>query len=289
MDPRKPANLAAIGVVAAAITGAAAVGGGPLPTGLAATFAAWTLLAIDARRQRRIADDRRRMMAHAAHELRTPLTAVLTALEMVRGGFVASPEEVDEFLAEADRAARHLGCLVDDVLDEAALAVGRLRLRLQRQAVAPPCREALAMLATMALRRGQLLRATLDERATAVVDAQRLRQILFNLLGNAVKHAGRGASIELTVAEADGRIRFAVRDDGPGVPVELQPRLFAPFVQQAEHGVASTGLGLHVTRELVTRMGGAIGHAPQRPHGAEFWFELPAAAVAAAATTACAT
>lgn len=280
MDPRKPHNLAAIVVVAGAITGAVAVGGGPLATGLAATLAAWALLGLDARRQRRLAEARRRMLTHTAHELRTPLTSVLTALELVRGGYAATPGEAEEFLAEADLAARHLGCLVDDVLDEAALAAGRLQLRTSPQFVAAACREATALLATQASRRGQLLRVVLDERAVARVDAQRLRQALFNLLGNAVKYAGRGASISLEVATVGERVRFCVRDDGPGVPESVRPRLFQPFAQEAAPGVPSSGLGLHITRQLIERMGGAIGHRPAAPRGAEFWFELPRAKIA---------
>lgn len=280
MDPRKPQNLAAIGVVAGAVTGAVAVGGGPVATGLAATLAAWTLLVLDARRQTALAETRRRMLAHTAHELRTPLTSVLTALELVRGGYAASPAETEEFLAEADLAARHLGCLVDDVLDEAALAAGRLQLRATPQFVAATCHEAAALLATQAARRGQSLCVAIDERAVARVDAQRLRQALFNLLGNAVKHAGRGAAIGMEVALLGDRVRFSVRDDGPGVPEAVRPRLFQAFAQHAAAGVQSSGLGLHITRELVERMDGCIGYRAAAPRGSEFWFELPRAAVA---------
>ncbi len=280
MDPRKPHVLAAIGVITGAVTGAGAVGGGPLATGLAATLAAWTLLVLDARRQTALAETRRRMLAHTAHELRTPLTSVLTALELVRGGYAASPAETEEFLAEADLAARHLGCLVDDVLDEAALAAGRLQLRATPQFVAATCHEAAALLATQASRRGQSLCVAIDDRAVARVDAQRLRQALFNLLGNAVKHAGRGAAIGLEVTMSCDRVRFSVRDDGPGVPAALRPRLFQPFAGHAAAGVPSSGLGLHITRELVERMDGCVGYRAVAPRGSEFWFELPRAAVA---------
>jgi signal transduction histidine kinase len=280
MDLRQPNHLAAIAIVAGAVVTGVAFGGGPLATGLAATLAAWALLALDARRQAALAEARRRMLTHTAHELRTPLTSVLTALELVRGGYAATPTEADEFLAEADLAARHLGCLVDDVLDEAMLAAGRLQLVTVPQFVAGACREAAALLAPQATRRGQALHLAIDERAAAAIDAQRLRQTLFNLLGNAVKYAGRGAAIGLEVTVSGDRVRFAVRDDGPGVPEAVRPRLFQPFAQQAAHGVPSAGLGLHITRELVERMGGTIGHRAIAPRGSEFWFELPRANVA---------
>lgn len=274
-------NVLNAGVIGAASTIAAVAGFGAIGTGVFATAIAFGLFARERRRTTAAMKLRQEQLAHTAHELRTPLTSVLTALEMVRSGYATTAAETEEFLAEADLAARHLGFLVNDVLDEAALAAGQLRVELAQHRVQHLVVDALSLLGMQAERRGlSISAAPIDDDLMVVADARRVLQILFNLLGNAVKFSAQGEPIRLDITASDARVRIAVIDSGPGVPRDLRPRLFQPFSRGDAQGVPSTGLGLHITKRLVERMGGAIGYLPRPLRGSEFWFELPRAQAA---------
>ncbi|MCK5941835.1 MAG: HAMP domain-containing histidine kinase [Planctomycetes bacterium] len=224
-------------------------------------------------------DDR---LAETAHELRTPLAAMQSALEVVRGGYAQTPEEIEGFLDEADLAARHLAFLINDVLDEAALDSGRLRLELREHAVGPLLGEAARMLGMQAARNQVVIQLGGNERCVVRADARRTLQVLFNLVGNAVKHTDPGAAILIEVEDAGEQIRIRVLDEGPGVAATVRPQLFQAFAGDDGHARAdSTGLGLYICRRLVEQMGGEIGYRPRHPRGSEFWFTLPRVAHAA--------
>jgi signal transduction histidine kinase len=269
--------LTAVGIGAAtAVAGVA--GAGTIGAALAAAVAGWLAFAHERHRTAALLRARREQLAHTAHELRTPLTSVLTALEMVRGGYATTAAETDEFLAEADLAARHLGFLVNDVLDEAAITAGQLRMDLAEHRVQRLVTDALGLLGMQAERRGlSIAAADVDPGLFVVADARRVLQVLFNLLGNALKFSAAGEPIRVEVTAKERVVRFAVVDGGPGVPVDMRPRLFQPFSRGEAPGVTSTGLGLHITKHLVERMGGAIGYRPRPLRGSEFWFDLPRA------------
>jgi signal transduction histidine kinase len=219
-------------------------------------------------------------LAHTAHELRTPLTSVLTALEMVRDGYATTPAEQAEFLDEADLAARHLTYLVNDVLDSAALAAGALQLDCGRHRVSSLLRDGLRILGLQAQRRGIAVDCEpVPDDIGVHTDGRRFLQVLFNLLGNALKFSTAGQPIRIAVEPRPERVRVRIIDQGPGVPPELRDRLFTPFGRGGDaSGQPSTGLGLHITRQLVHQMGGTIGYLPGHPRGSEFWFEMPAVA-----------
>lgn len=215
-------------------------------------------------------------LAQTVHELRTPLCSVVAALELLRGDWVTDAHETAEVLAEATMAAHHLTDLVDDVLDDAALTAGRLRLQLGSHRVTTLLDDSRRLLRLHAERRGVPLEIEAADASLAVrTDPRRFRQVVCNLVGNALKVAPRGTAVQLRVEANAHRVRFLIVDDGPGIGRELQQRLFAPFA--AGGSAPGTGLGLHVSMRLVHQMGGRIGHeSPAR--GAVFWFELPRAA-----------
>ncbi|HEB52783.1 MAG TPA: hypothetical protein ENI87_05970 [bacterium] len=215
-------------------------------------------------------------LAQTAHELRTPLTAVISAIEIVRSGIATTPEETKGFLDEADLAARHLSFLIHDVLDVAALDAGRLRLEIGTHPVGELLRDAVRVLGMQATHNEIQVQADPDLAVRA--DARRLLQVLFNLVGNAIKHSRPRAPIRVQVQPAGNEVLFQVQDEGPGVAEHVRPHLFTPFAGDDQHHRAdSTGLGLHICRGLIADMGGRIGYRPRRPHGAEFWFTLPRA------------
>jgi two-component system, sensor histidine kinase ChiS len=220
-------------------------------------------------------------LAHTVHELRTPLASVVTALEMLREGYASTPDEIDEFLDQASLSARHMGFLVNDVLDEAALAAGQLRLHRQALQVHDLLSAAREVLCLQARSRGIDLRfAPADHNLAVYTDERRFLQIMFNLVGNALKFTAAGETVNVHAESHDEHVRFVVADHGAGVPQEARDKLFLPFgsaPMKSGQAVPGTGLGLHVCRLLVEQLGGLIGYEPGATRGSVFWFEQPSA------------
>ncbi|MCA8964683.1 MAG: HAMP domain-containing histidine kinase [Planctomycetes bacterium] len=217
-------------------------------------------------------------LACTAHELRTPLSSVVTVLEMLREGYARDSTETAEFLDLATFAANHLGLLVNDVLDDAALVAGRLQLQRAPMRVTDLVRETTHLMDLQArARRIALHIESEDEDLHALTDARRFRQILFNLVGNSMKFSAPGDAVRIEVEGTPSVVRIEIVDQGPGVPMRLRDQLFTAF-GNGDAGIGaseSTGLGLHVCRRLVEHMGGRIGFRPGPERGSTFWFELP--------------
>lgn len=275
------------GVVAVSLLGAGCGAGIMVP--IAATAALGGVLAArrqDRRRARTAAPAavaalqralarRNEHLARTVHELRTPLCSVAAALDLLRGEDRATRTDADEVLACAALATEQLTHLVDDVLDNAALTAGRLRLSLGSHRVSSLLRDCDQLLRLHAERGGRrIVLGEVDTDLAVRTDPRRFQQIVGNLAGNALKVAPVGTPVRIEVHPGAHRVRFVVVDRGPGVHRDLQGRLFAPFAT-GSHG-AGTGLGLHVSMRLVQQMGGRIGHAATA-QGTTFWFELPRA------------
>jgi signal transduction histidine kinase len=273
-------GAARIAAAAAASAGIAALAGDTgWFAGAAGLVAAGAVAALGLLRSnralRRALQRRDEQLAHTAHELRTPLTSVLTALEMLRSGYATTADETAEFLAEADLAARHLAFLVNDVLDGAALTAGRLRLDSAAYPIGLLLIDAVSLLGLQAERRGIVVRTTpVSDDLFVQTDARRFLQVLFNLVGNAVKFSAPGQPVEIDVEATSEQVRVRVLDEGPGVPASLREHLFCRYAR-GEEATPGTGLGLYITRQLVEHMGGRIGYRPRPERGSEFWFELP--------------
>ncbi len=227
----------------------------------------------DATRQK---DD---FLANMSHELRTPLNAVLglsEALQMRVYGEL-QPAQTTAVRRIQD-SGRHLLELINDVLDLSKIEAGKIDLALESTLVEPLARSILATLEPGARGRGLELDIELDPTAREVLaDTRRLRQILLNLLGNALKFTGRGGHVTLRTRREPTRVVFEVRDDGEGIPLERQPLLFQPFTQlestrQRRHG--GTGLGLSIVKKLVTLHGGEVWLDSAPGRGSTFAFSL---------------
>ncbi len=220
-------------------------------------------------------------LARMSHELRTPLNAILgyarllerDASEAARGG-----------LRTIHRSGAHLLELIDDILAMAQLDAGRLELRPTSVAVGPLVGGLLSMLQPRADERGIDLRARLGEALPTrlLADEVRLRQVLLNLLGNALKFTARGEvvlHVERFAAPTGGppQIRFVVEDTGPGIPREWLHAIFTPFEQVGDPTQRSrgAGLGLAIARELTLRMGGEIVVDSVVGEGSRFTVTLP--------------
>jgi CheY-like chemotaxis protein len=217
------------------------------------------------------------------HELRTPLNAIIGFIKLVEDGLYTSEEERRDYLASARESARTLLDLINNILDLARIESGRLKLDSVELNLAELVDEVTRTLAPEAHARGVEIEGSVDPGVPARLqgDPLRLRQVLYNLAGNAVKFTDTGLVLLRVELEHNGReaseVRFTVRDTGAGVPPELQPHIFDSFVQLHESGVGRSGgigLGLPIARQIVEQMGGSIEFASRLHEGSTFWFTL---------------
>ncbi|GAB4162882.1 MAG: hypothetical protein Fur0037_28850 [Planctomycetota bacterium] len=216
-------------------------------------------------------------VAETAHELRTPLTSVITALDLLREEEDLAPADRHMFLEQATVAARHMAFLINDMLDSAALEAGKLKLNIGLQHLCDIAADVEQVMGIMARSRDiRLALAIPDEAIVFKADRARVLQVLFNLIGNAIKHSDSGSTILLLPSQAPPWCQFEIIDEGHGVADEVQPMLFGRFERGREDGRAhSSGLGLHVCRRIIELMGGEIGYRPRPEGGSVFWFRLP--------------
>jgi signal transduction histidine kinase/CheY-like chemotaxis protein len=217
-------------------------------------------------------------LANMSHELRTPLNAVIGFSDLLlEDKDKLLPTHVD-YVRDIHASGRHLLTLINGVLDLAKIEAGRMTLTLEPVQPAEALASA-SMLVRAAAQKKKVSIAVLEGAGVAVqADAGMLHQILINLLSNAVKFSPAGARVEAGV-ELDGNsmVRFFVRDNGPGIPLEAQPLLFKPFFQVENPLVKKhegTGLGLAICKRLVEQHGGSIGLDSVPGEGCTFWFTL---------------
>jgi len=204
-----------------------------------------------------------RFVARMSHEIRTPLNGVL-GLAQALAHDPALPPQQQEQAATLERAGQHLLAIVNDALDLAQVEAGRLQLAPAPIRLRTLLEETLELIQPAAIAKRILLWLDPAEALPEAVlaDAVRLRQVLLNLLGNAVKFTPVGGAVTLRAdRSASGMLRLTVTDTGPGIPPGLRPRLFGDFAAgpQAEAG---TGLGLAISAALAHAMGGTLSHAP---------------------------
>jgi signal transduction histidine kinase len=219
-------------------------------------------------------------LANMSHEIRTPMNGILGFTQL------ALDTRLDElqrdYLETVETSARSLLRVINDILDLSKIEAGRVDLEHTPFALRACLEDAVRTVSAEAARKGLLLDCAIDARApeTLVGDAARLRQVLLNLLGNAVKFTASGW-VRAEVVARDGELDFVVRDTGPGVPAEKQQVIFEAF-RQADDSVTrrfgGTGLGLTISARLVELMGGRIWMESRPGAGSAFHVTLPAPA-----------
>lgn len=220
------------------------------------------------------------LLSRISHELRTPLNAILGFAQLLDLDLANADTDARQSVGQILTAGRHLVGLVDEILAISRVEAGELHLNLQPVPVGPLVAGVLAMTATLAADRSLTVSDTTAVHDIAVLaDEARLRQVLINLVSNAIKYNCEGGRLGLSVSRTPDAVRLAVTDTGRGLTTDQVDRLFIPFERfdAGERGITGTGLGLVVTRDLVEAMGGYLEVDSRVGTGTTVVVALPAA------------
>lgn len=221
-------------------------------------------------------------LASMSHEIRTPLNGILPLLDIVLGTELTPAQR--EYLITANASARELLRIVDDILDYSKAEAGKLNLESVSINIRDLVDSVKRLLEKPAEAKGLAMRAVVDPDVRPIVrgDPMRVRQILTNLMSNAIKFTQRGGvSVRVSKrndTETQHELLFAVRDTGIGLAADAAARLFQPFTQadaSVTRRYGGTGLGLTICKKIVDLMGGRIGVRSEPGRGSVFWFTVP--------------
>jgi two-component system phosphate regulon sensor histidine kinase PhoR len=232
----------------------------------------------DLTRLKQLERTRQEFVANVSHELRTPLSLIKGYVETLLDGAKEDPEVAAKFLQTIDRNAERLKLLIEDLLTISELESGRVKLNLQSVPLLAVSEKVLADFRSRAdAKQMNLVNRVPDLRVRA--DADRLEQVLCNLVDNAIKYGHISGNVSISAHPSDsGQIEISVLDDGPGIPPESIERVFERFyrvdkARSREQG--GTGLGLSIVKHIVQGHGGRAWAKSELGHGATFCFTLP--------------
>jgi PAS domain S-box-containing protein len=238
---------------------------------------------------RRLEEIKADFIATASHELRTPLAAVYGAAQtLLRHDFALDEVGRERFVSLIADESERLGRIVNEILLANQLDAGRLDMEFEPFDPAELVERVVEATRAYAPPSVTVTYEAPEGLPHVSADLDKARQVLVNLVENAIKYSPEGGHVEVEVDEHEGNVRFAVRDEGLGIAPEDQDRIFEKFYRadpQMVRGVGGTGLGLYICKELVGRMGGKIWVEPNGDKGSAFFFELQTADVLAHGNT----
>ncbi len=215
-----------------------------------------------------------------SHELRTPLTSIRGSLGLMAGSLRDELGDKAKRLVDiAFKNSERLILLINDILDMDKIASGKMRFEMQAEPLAPLVQQAVEANLAYAEKFNvtfQLLPVNPD--FTIQVDASRFTQVLTNFLSNAAKFSPTNGTVEIGAQRLGPHVRITVADHGPGISAEFRPRIFGKFSQadsSATRSKGGTGLGLHISKQMVEHMGGQIGFDSSVGRGSSFWMQFP--------------
>ncbi|MCC9620420.1 HAMP domain-containing protein [Thalassospira sp. MA62] len=239
-----------------------------------------TFLIRDISQRKEVERLKQEFVAAVSHELRTPLTSISGALSLVkRDQAVKDSQKLQTLLAMAEVNAKHLGELVDDILDLEKLEGGQMKFANVELDIIDLVRKSIENSTTYLQKHGKVARLLCapDVRYIVNVDELRMSQVMNNLLSNAAKYSV-GSDIDVVIACVGDSIRISVIDQGNGIPPQMRKNMFTRFWQadgSNTRRVGGTGLGLVITQALVEGNGGTIGYRSRKGVGSIFYLNLP--------------
>jgi two-component system, NtrC family, sensor histidine kinase KinB len=236
-----------------------------------------TIVLLDVTRLHRFDELRNDLVATVAHELRTPLTSLQMAIHLCieRAAGPITERQADLLYAARDDCQR-LQTIVEDLLDLARLQRGAVELKKVRVAPAVLVEESREGVEPRAKEKAIRIETEVEPSLPEVlVDPDRIKIALSNLLGNAVRHTPDAGTVSLRVSSRDGSVRFEVVDSGAGIAREHRDRVFERFYRVPGQPSGGAGLGLSIAKEIVEAHGGTIGLEAPEAGGSVFWFQIP--------------
>src|SRR6266498_885900 len=236
----------------------------------------------DITEERALEQIRQDLVATVSHELRTPLAAIYgSAVTLTRDDLELEPSLHAKLLEVIVEESSRLADIVNDLLLASQLGAGQFVVQIERcdartlaESVVEGARTHLPENVTVEITGGA------SDLPPVAADAGQLRQVLGNLIDNAIRYSPEGGDVRIRLERADGCVRFAIADQGLGIPSAEQSRIFEKFYRLDPHmtrGIGGTGLGLYISRELVRRVNGRIWVEPNAGRGSVFYVEIPAA------------
>jgi two-component system, sensor histidine kinase len=221
-------------------------------------------------------------LANISHELRTPMHGILSFAKFGKDkGERAGWAKVLEYFDKIDTCAKRLMTLLNDLLDMSKLEAGKMTFEYAPTNLVSVAKTVLDEMAGLFAEKN--LKCTLEapENLNVSLDAQRITQVIRNLLGNAAKFSPAGSAVEILVATGEGKLTVSVEDRGPGIPEEDLEAIFDKFIQSSKTktGAGGTGLGLAISREIVQAHGGRIWARNREGGGASITFQIPVQSV----------
>ena len=235
----------------------------------------------DLTRIKQLENVRKEFVANVSHELRTPLSLIKGYVETLIDGAKDDPAVALRFLHTIEKHADRLSFLIEDLLTISQLEAGQIVLNLQPIELRDQADQVVSDLAARASERQVALHNEVPEGLMVRADGDRLQQVLFNLVDNAMKYGRTGGNVRLGARRLDaGRVEGWVADDGPGIPADAGERVFERFyrVDRARSREAGgTGLGLSIVKHIVQSHGGEVRLVSEAGKGAAFYYTLPMA------------
>jgi signal transduction histidine kinase len=224
-------------------------------------------------------------VANVSHELKTPIAAIRAHLENLADGVeLPDPETLGVMLGQTER----LGRLVDQLLDLSRLESGEVPLHPEPMLVAPAVARVISEISVGRAVTDVRLQSEVPDDLVVDADPERIHQVLFNLVDNAVRFTPPGGQVAIDALRTGERVRIDVSDTGVGIAPEHLPRLFERFYRadpaRSREDGGGTGIGLTIARSIVEAHGGRITARSDPGHGATFTFDLPAAEAAVSTT-----
>lgn len=218
-------------------------------------------------------------LANMSHELRTPLNSVIGYSDMMLEGYSGELNEKQiQYAYNISNSGKHLLSIINDILDLSKIEAGEMNIRYEMVSVKDTIAEVITVLRPLSFKRELSLEASHVEDIIIPADKSKLKQILFNLIGNAIKFTDRGGSVIISSYEEGNTLTILVKDTGIGISQEDQKKLFEPFKQldsSLSRKHQGTGLGLSLVEKLAAMHNGAVSVESEVGKGSTFILSLP--------------